>query len=120
MGGVRDEERGRRIRDALEGLGLEAVVCSLPENVLLLSGYWPVVGDAIAVATREGQVAYSWMLGNWVYFALNACLVVTNSLGLGLAVHRRGMPDPHPDSDSDSGRADDLESRRGRTSGTVR
>lgn len=57
MRGIRDEERVRRVRDALEAAGLQAVVCSLPENVLLLSGYWPVVGDAIAIATREGRVA---------------------------------------------------------------
>jgi len=38
-----------------------------------------------------GQVVYSWMLGNWVYFVLNACLVVTNTLGLALAIHRRGV-----------------------------
>src|SRR6516164_3406488 len=29
--------------------------------------------------------------GNYVYFVLNACLVVTNSLGLALAIHRRGV-----------------------------
>jgi hypothetical protein len=48
----RDEERVRRIQSALNGAGLHAVVCALPENVLLLSGYWPVVGDALALATR--------------------------------------------------------------------
>ena len=53
----RDEERVRRIRFALGGAGLDAVVCALPENVLLLSGYWPVVGDALALATREGRIA---------------------------------------------------------------
>src|SRR5271166_809367 len=57
MEGRRDVDRLRRIRDALDGAGLEAVICSLPENVLLLSGYWPVVGDALAIATREGRVA---------------------------------------------------------------
>ena len=36
------------------------------------------------------------MLGNWVYFVLNACLVVTNGLGLGLAIHRRMVTEPHP------------------------
>jgi hypothetical protein len=29
------------------------------------------------------------MLSNWVFFVLNACLVVTNTLGLALAMHRR-------------------------------
>jgi hypothetical protein len=31
------------------------------------------------------------MLGNWVYFVLNACLVVTNTLALAMAIHRRGV-----------------------------
>jgi Xaa-Pro dipeptidase len=35
---------------------MDALVCALPSNVLLLSGYWPVVGTSIAVATREGGV----------------------------------------------------------------
>jgi Xaa-Pro aminopeptidase len=50
----RDEERVARIVAALERRGLDAVVCSLPSNVLLLTGYWPVVGTAIAVASRAG------------------------------------------------------------------
>jgi Xaa-Pro aminopeptidase len=49
-----DTERPSRIADALQGAGLDAVVCALPSHVLLLSGYWPVVGTAVAVATREG------------------------------------------------------------------
>lgn len=51
-----DGERIGRIRQALEERGLDAVVCSLPSNVLLLTGYWPVVGTAIAVATRRGAI----------------------------------------------------------------
>ena len=50
----------------------------------------------LALVGVAGQVVYSWMLGNWVYFLLNACLVVTNSLGLAMAIHRRGIHDPHP------------------------
>src|SRR6185437_2420435 len=49
-----DTERRSRIADALHRAGLDAVVCALPKHVLLLSGYWPVVGTAVAVATREG------------------------------------------------------------------
>src|SRR5215213_2623281 len=52
-----DTERISRIVAALEQSGLDGVVCSLPTNVLLLSGYWPVVGTAIAVATRQGEIA---------------------------------------------------------------
>jgi len=53
---VRDAERVERIVRALDRAGLDALVCALPSNVLLLSGYWPVVGTSIAVATREGVV----------------------------------------------------------------
>jgi Xaa-Pro aminopeptidase len=50
-------ERVARIGAALEQSGLDGLVCSLPTNVLLLTGYWPVVGTAVAVANREGQIA---------------------------------------------------------------
>ena len=52
-----DRERVARVTEALERSGLDGLVCSLPVNVLLLSGYWPVVGTSIAVANRDGQVA---------------------------------------------------------------
>jgi Xaa-Pro aminopeptidase len=54
---ARDHERVGRIRRALETHGLDAIVCGRRANVLLLSGYWPVIGSALAVATREGAVA---------------------------------------------------------------
>jgi Xaa-Pro dipeptidase len=34
--------------------GLDGLVCRLPENVLLLTGYWPLSGFAFAVSPREG------------------------------------------------------------------
>ncbi|MBV9610663.1 MAG: aminopeptidase P family protein [Acidobacteria bacterium] len=54
---TRDHDRIQRLCQALEGAGLDAIVCSLPANVLLLTGYWPVVGTAIAMVTREGRIA---------------------------------------------------------------
>jgi len=54
---VRDSERIVRIQRALETRRLDALVCTLPSNVRLASGYWPVIGNAIAVATRDGIVA---------------------------------------------------------------
>jgi len=47
-------------------------------------------------ASREarGQFLYRWMLGNWVYFVFNGCLIGTNALGLALAAHRRGVGGP--------------------------
>lgn len=51
----RDKERIERIRDHLKKSEMDAIVCALPMNVLLLTGYWPIVGTAIAIVTREGQ-----------------------------------------------------------------
>src|SRR3954451_19051173 len=50
----------------------------------------------LALAGGAGQVGCSWRLRTWVSFVLNACLVVTNPLGLALAIHRRGEPDRRP------------------------
>lgn len=52
-GGV---QRLQWIREALAQSGLAAVVCTLPSNVLLASGYWPVVGTACAIVWRDGPV----------------------------------------------------------------
>jgi Xaa-Pro aminopeptidase len=52
----RDEERVARIVEGLERTGLDSVVCSLPTNVLLLTGYWPVIGTAVALVNRAGVV----------------------------------------------------------------
>lgn len=51
---TQDNERKQRIQAALREAELDAVIGTLPSDVLLLSGYWPVTGTAIAVATREG------------------------------------------------------------------
>lgn len=49
-------ERIERIGEALRVEGLDALVCVLPTDVLMLSGYWPVVGTSVGVATRDGRV----------------------------------------------------------------
>ena len=51
-----DRYRINRITNALERSQIDALVCALPANVLLLSGYWPVLGTAIAIVTRGGFV----------------------------------------------------------------
>lgn len=53
---MRDADRVARIQAALQAAQLDALVCVLPSNVLLVSGYWPVVGISIAVATRDGAI----------------------------------------------------------------
>lgn len=49
-----DCERISRVQDSLHASGLEAVVCALPSNVLLLTGYWPIVAESIAVCVSGG------------------------------------------------------------------
>jgi Xaa-Pro dipeptidase len=48
--------RDELIQQALEQADLDLLVCSLPINVLLLSGYWPVVGVSLALASRDGLI----------------------------------------------------------------
>ncbi|HET6578262.1 MAG TPA: Xaa-Pro peptidase family protein [Gemmatimonadales bacterium] len=49
-------ERVALLRHELEESGLQALVCGLPTNVLLLTGYWPVLGTAVAMVNRTGRV----------------------------------------------------------------
>lgn len=35
----------------------DLVVCALPMNVLLVSGYWPVIGTGVAVASSDGKIS---------------------------------------------------------------
>ncbi|HUK36996.1 MAG TPA: Xaa-Pro peptidase family protein [Vicinamibacterales bacterium] len=53
---VRDSERVARIQRALDASRLDAFVLTLPSNVRLASGYWPVIGNTIAIATRDGVI----------------------------------------------------------------
>jgi Xaa-Pro dipeptidase len=53
---TRGAQRIERIQDALRLAELDALVCTLPTNVLMLSGYWPVIGSALVVASRDGNV----------------------------------------------------------------
>lgn len=53
---MRDHDRIDRIRRGLQRVQLDAILCTLPDYVLLLSGYWPVIGDSIAIATSEGRI----------------------------------------------------------------
>src|SRR6476646_10244041 len=53
----RDAERIERLTAALGAANLDALCCRLPHNVLLLTGYWPMLGTAIALLTRDGDLA---------------------------------------------------------------
>lgn len=50
-------ERLDRMRRAMERERLDALVLRLPENVLLLSGYWPMLGASTLVFPRESLAA---------------------------------------------------------------
>ncbi len=49
-------ERVNRVGQALRESKMDEIVCSLPMNVLMLSGYWPVVGTGVVVASAEGRI----------------------------------------------------------------
>ena len=44
-----------RMRQAMEAARLDALVLRLPENVLLLSGYWPMLGASTLVFPLDGR-----------------------------------------------------------------
>lgn len=48
-------ERIRRLQASMERHGLDALICRLPENVVLLCEHWPIHGVSIAVIEREGR-----------------------------------------------------------------
>jgi Xaa-Pro aminopeptidase len=52
-----DKARDTRNREAMEAFHLDALVCRLPENVLVLTGYWPLSSSAFAVVARDGLSA---------------------------------------------------------------
>lgn len=51
-----DPERRKRLTRALAAAGLDALLCTSPTQVLLLTGYWPIMGASVAIFTREGEV----------------------------------------------------------------
>lgn len=50
-----NEERLNRMRQAMEREKLDALVLGLPENVLLLSGFWPMIGATTLVFSLHGN-----------------------------------------------------------------
>ncbi len=51
-----DQRRRRAVVDMMQEQDLEALVCALPSNVVLLTRYWPVVGDSVAVLRCDGHL----------------------------------------------------------------
>ncbi|HWR36123.1 MAG TPA: Xaa-Pro peptidase family protein [Clostridia bacterium] len=54
---VTNPERIALLQQHLKENELDALICALPAHVLMMTGYWPVVGKSIAVVTTEGEVA---------------------------------------------------------------
>ena len=52
----RDSERVHRIVSGLKAQSLDALLCALPAHVLLVSGYWPVIGASLAFITSDAKV----------------------------------------------------------------
>jgi len=50
-----DTERTDRVKKEMEKRNLDVLVCRLPENVLFLSGHWPLCGLSFLVFPREGK-----------------------------------------------------------------
>lgn len=50
-----DTERIERVKAAMAHARLDALICRLPENVLLLSGYWPLTGRAFLFFPLDGM-----------------------------------------------------------------
>ena len=50
-----DEKKLQRVRQAMAGQDLDALVVRAPDNVLYLTNYWPMKGYACAVFPREGD-----------------------------------------------------------------
>lgn len=50
-----DSERIRRIKQVLKEDKIDALLCQLPENVVFLSGWWPLTGTTWAIFTADGN-----------------------------------------------------------------
>jgi Xaa-Pro aminopeptidase len=53
---AKDPERNQSIRDALATANLRGLAYFSPVNILLLSGYWPVMGSSVAIFQLDGRV----------------------------------------------------------------
>ena len=51
-----DVERKRRVVEAMKQLPLDAFICGSASEILLITGYWPVIGPSVAIFTVEGDI----------------------------------------------------------------
>ena len=52
-----DPQRRHLLQQAIHDAGLAGLLCCSPTDVLLLTGYWPVMGASVAVASADGNVS---------------------------------------------------------------
>ena len=50
-------ERRDRIQNAPGEYKIDALICALPANVLMMSGYWPLVRTGVAIAFCDRDYA---------------------------------------------------------------
>jgi Xaa-Pro aminopeptidase len=50
-----DHVRIQRSREALQRAGIDALACRLPENIVMLTGYWPMNGFAFLIFSLEKE-----------------------------------------------------------------
>jgi Xaa-Pro aminopeptidase len=96
--------RERGLRAALAAAGLDGVVCRLPENVLLLTGHWPMncisfawlpVSGAPALIVPEGEREWA-AAGRWADVRLFGMGAVADGEPLAaVAAHLREALAPH-------------------------
>jgi Xaa-Pro aminopeptidase len=51
-----DPQRRAAVLETLQHSDLDFLISFSPTRVLLLTGYWPVIGASVAIATRRGEV----------------------------------------------------------------
>jgi hypothetical protein len=52
-----DETRARWVAEALRQAGFSALVCRLPQNIVMLTGYQPILGNSFAVVSLDEGAA---------------------------------------------------------------
>ena len=57
-----DAERAQRIAAVMDREGYTALVCRLPQNVVMLTGYQPILGNSFCVATLTPQKGIEFRL----------------------------------------------------------
>lgn len=51
-----DAARKKRVVEVMKEHHLDAVICGSASEILLLTGYWPVMGTSVAIFTAEGDI----------------------------------------------------------------